>query len=86
MFFHGERDQQQDDKSYCNFFYYLSSDAVPSFQLPATYITERVVIIEMKFERTRLDFRKSPSSYFDMARDLLGRLAASKARFARSLL
>ena len=44
----------------CN---YLSSDAVPSFQLPTIYITERVGIIVTKFERTRLDFRKSPSSY-----------------------
>ena len=52
--------ENENDKSYCN---YLSSDAVPSFQLPTNYITERVGIIATKFEWTRQDFRKSPSSY-----------------------
>lgn len=52
--------ENENDKSYCN---YLSSDAFPSLQLPTKYITERVGIIATKFERTRQDFRKSPSSY-----------------------
>ena len=72
VFFSGER-EQQDDKSYCN---YLSSDAVPSLQLPTIYISERVGIIVTNFERTRLDFRNRSLVLFDMACDLLGRFAA----------